>query len=435
MNTSPQTLPKHILHTSIFLLTMLLPVGCSENPANTPDTSQETSELESDTSNTEDFIEDTEKPWTAPGTFCHEALCSAGPDHAPDPAQLGPFTVGVRTEVFSSVNQRGEERLLRTEIWYPGIPGTGIPEPFDYDLYEQAPDEVKAMMEGVEIPTITVEAYEGMEPAVDYGPYPLVIFSHGAYGIRFQSVFLTVFLASHGYVVVAPDHTGATLFELILDGYDMVNISESAFDRLIDGDFLIDHFIERTHISEDFFAGMIDPHNVGFTGHSFGGLLSLYEGGKNSHVRAVLPLAPASSMLGLVDVFPRTYPVPFMMQGGPMDDTLEYEKEMLKFYDDAVAPKYLVELARAGHYTYSDICMLDLVTLAEAINYEGNVDAMEDGCHVENIPFEEAHHIIRQFGIGFFNYYLRRSPDSKTYFSTEAAESFSDELRYAEETE
>ena len=40
----------------------------------------------------------------------------------------------------------------------------------------------------------------------DDGPYPVVFFSHGSGGIRMQSTYLTVALASHGYVVVSPDH-------------------------------------------------------------------------------------------------------------------------------------------------------------------------------------------------------------------------------------
>jgi predicted dienelactone hydrolase len=40
------------------------------------------------------------------------------------------------------------------------------------------------------------------------GQYPLVLFSHGNAGIRFQSLFLAAHLASHGYIVASPDHQG-----------------------------------------------------------------------------------------------------------------------------------------------------------------------------------------------------------------------------------
>ena len=43
------------------------------------------------------------------------------------------------------------------------------------------------------------------------GRYPLVVFSHGSGGVRFQSYFLAEWLASHGYLVAAPDHAGDTV--------------------------------------------------------------------------------------------------------------------------------------------------------------------------------------------------------------------------------
>ena len=67
------------------------------------------------------------------------------------------------------------------------------------------------------------------------GPYPLVVFSHGAYGVRFQSVFFTAYLASHGYVVVAPDHPDNCLFDLFVQGgYSMEEVVNSSFDRPFD---------------------------------------------------------------------------------------------------------------------------------------------------------------------------------------------------------
>ncbi len=42
------------------------------------------------------------------------------------------------------------------------------------------------------------------------GDFPLVIYSHGNGGLRYVSAFLTEHLASHGFVVMAPDHTGNT---------------------------------------------------------------------------------------------------------------------------------------------------------------------------------------------------------------------------------
>ena len=49
----------------------------------------------------------------------------------------------------------------------------------------------------------------------DLSPCPLVVFSHGNSGLRRQSTFLTTHLASWGFVVAAPDHTGNTFEEMM----------------------------------------------------------------------------------------------------------------------------------------------------------------------------------------------------------------------------
>ena len=368
--------------------------------------------------------------WQPPLSFCSDDVCAAGPEQAPDPTARGPFTVGVRTELLEYVDSDGDERILKTEIWYPGVPGTGETTQYVYDLIAEAPPEADELLEGVTVNPLAADAYAGMSLDSEHGPYPVVFFSHGAYGVRFQSVFFTIHLASHGYIVVAPDHTDETLYDALVDGYDQVTLVNSAIQRGEDANFVVDHFVERDLQPDDFFFEAIDEDNMGFSGHSFGALITLYEGGSNPHIRAAVPFAPATSLLALGGVEARYFPVPFMMHGGLMDETLSYEDEMLSFYNDAPPPKYLVELQRGGHYTYTDICLLDLSRLAGEVGFDDGVDALSDGCHEDNIPFEEGQEIINTFSIGFLNYYLRRSPDSAQYFSAEAAAEYSDELRF-----
>ena len=43
------------------------------------------------------------------------------------------------------------------------------------------------------------------------GPAPVVIVSHGFGAVKEDFVFLNQHLASHGYVVMAPDHVGSDL--------------------------------------------------------------------------------------------------------------------------------------------------------------------------------------------------------------------------------
>ena len=108
-------------------------------------------------------------------------------------------------------------------------------------------------------------------PDLAGGPYPLVLYSHGAWCFPAMAAFLTEHLASHGFVVMAPVHEDnwGTIFESthrseVSRPHDMV--------RLLD-------FAETATASSGELAGMIDTEHVAVTGQSFGGGIALEMGG------------------------------------------------------------------------------------------------------------------------------------------------------------
>src|SRR5439155_87759 len=90
---------------------------------------------------------------------------------------------------------RGCARRVTIEVYYPSTPAAVAGVPHD-------------VAEVLGIPVATTPAFRNVARAP--GPFPLVLFSHGNGGIRFQSLFLCAHLASHGYVVASPDHRGDT---------------------------------------------------------------------------------------------------------------------------------------------------------------------------------------------------------------------------------
>jgi hypothetical protein len=75
--------------------------------------------------------------------------------------------------------------------------------------------------------------------------------------------------------------------------------------------------------------------------------------------------------------------------------------------------RYLLELADAGHYTFADICQLDLASLSEQLDFGGAVeDALKDGCADFNLPWEQAHPVINHYGTALINAELRGSVGS-----------------------
>ena len=150
----------------------------------------------------------------------------------------------------------------------------------------------------------------------------------------------------------------------------------------------------------------------------------------DARVKAIVPQAPATGMLPIMGYQFKDLPVPVMIQTGGMDNTLDPEVESLPAYEGAPSPKFFFELLHGGHFTYSDVCQLDLVHIANDMGISDAEHILTDGCGEDNVSKEVADPMIRQFAIGFFNYYLRHSVGSMKYFDDSAAAQYSDELLY-----
>ncbi|MBW1811763.1 MAG: hypothetical protein JRJ87_26475, partial [Deltaproteobacteria bacterium] len=153
----------------------------------------------------------------------------AGPKAAPDPMLAGPFPVGVVTYEFVDESridsETGQPRSFLVEAWYPAVQESRDLTKWTYEVdWEASPDylgdDYYQRLVNAGLPGMETKAVRDADIDNLHGPYPLVLFSHGSYGIRWQSVFYTLHLASHGYVVVSADHTGNTVWELIRDGFD-----------------------------------------------------------------------------------------------------------------------------------------------------------------------------------------------------------------------
>ena len=105
----------------------------------------------------------------------------------------GPHAVGYRqSEVRYPDPTTGRLRTLRLALWYPSLDESGESATY-LDVFEDA------------------DVWIGASHAP--GPWPLALFSHGHQGYAENSSFLMAHLASHGWVVAAPDHTGNTTFD------------------------------------------------------------------------------------------------------------------------------------------------------------------------------------------------------------------------------
>ncbi len=111
------------------------------------------------------------------------------------------------------------------------------------------------------------------------GGFPVAVFSHGHQGFAEASSFLMAHLASHGWVVLAPDHTGNTTFDSADRTTDIfahrpLDLS-AVFDAALGGQ--IDGVAE------------LDPDTLTLMGHSFGGYTLFATAGGAYDLDTLLP--------------------------------------------------------------------------------------------------------------------------------------------------
>jgi len=348
----------------------------------------------------------------------------AGPDSAPDPMSFGPFPVGAITLEMEDPSREDPEtggpRSFKLEIWYPAVQGTRDLSPWTYETWTDASEEYLGedyqKLVDAALPGMQSEAVRDADMDTAHAPYPLVLFSHGSYGIRWQSVFYTVHLASHGYVVAAPDHKGNTVWELLRDGYDEGTTMVSSQQRLFDIDFVLDELKERNADHADFLFGAIDEDNIAASGHSFGGWTAFTAACNNPHILASVSQSP---ILGLAEIYGcvlAEYPVPAMVMGGTLDNTVPFKDQYCDYRAVTAPEMYLYQIEGGGHYTFSDICDLDLAALAKDFDFGPAEEALQDGCsQTENVPWHEAHKSINHYSTAFLNLHLRASPGCVDY--------------------
>ncbi len=300
-----------------------------------------------------------------------------------DPDQWGPYAVGVDTLTFT--DPRGKK--LKVEVWYPADTSND-PDP---DPYEEIP--------------LTLQAHRWVPADRRGAPYPVIGFTHGLGGIRFQSATLCEHLASHGFVVISPDHDGHTLFDY-LAGFDSSKTGQVILERPADVSLSIDHVLGLSVDDAPHLAGLADATRLGIVGHSFGGINTLMlagadddlpgltdwceqnEGNACRYVDKIDFEAAGSTEFGdarvvaAVAMSPGAWYAfgpeggglaglpPTMILGGTRDDTLAWETEIAPTYDALTRPRFLAELADAGHYgPFSDLCRL-LATRADCAGAE-----------------------------------------------------------------
>ena len=324
---------------------------------------------------------------------------------APDPAALGPYAVG--HEVFTVTDPaRTETRLgttgprqLVVDVWYPADPAqaTGALASYSFQV--------------LGLGFFSPVAHEGAPPIPNVAR-PLVVFSHGNGGISVQSTNLCETLASHGFVVAAPNHTGNTAGDAFFTRMDPFAVA--AYNRPRDVSVVIDRMIARTRTPGDRLYHVVNPYQVGVAGHSFGGFTSLaVAGGYESfvpdvRVRAIMPIAPAARLLSDAEL--AAIRVPVMVLGGTLDTTTPLEpNSRLAFEMPASRRVYRADVIGADHSHFASVCKLADVLFAynAPVSFVRSVvPGYLETCGPGVLPIGVAERIQNLYAVSFFRRHL-----------------------------
>ena len=218
----------------------------------------------------------------------------------PNSPPTGPYAVG-RTDRWLTDPSRRNRFLVSTNssfqlaIWYPATPRAGCwPLPAMDEPVLRDNTYVTGWVD--RMPSFVGYAAGGLDLATSEASYPVVLLSPGWTAARQDMWNKADALASHGYIVVAPDHFDSSGV-ILPDGtysstYEGKDITEAGLrDRVRDLRFIVDQ-MEQWNVSDPLFAGRLDLGRIGSLGFSWGGAAAGEFCRSDARCRAAVGLDP-----------------------------------------------------------------------------------------------------------------------------------------------
>lgn len=345
-------------------------------------------------------------------------------------AASGSYVVGVRTltltdparpDVLNSSDALViAPRSLTAEFWYPATANSAPGGTYEVVLRD-----------GTTVVTLHGQAARDAQPS-RHGPFPLVVVSHGYPGNRFLLSHLSEHLASHGYAVLALDHTDSTYA-------DQAAFGSTLYNRPLDQAFAIDAI--GTHPD---LGALVDTDNTAVIGYSmgaygamiFGGaglveaivdspfappqrLLAAHVAGSATHqalpdprVRAMIVIAPWGMNYGLWDAQGLAgFRVPTLFMAGSMDSVAGYSAIRAIFEGTTGTDRHLLTFENAGHNAAAPIpAPAESYAVSEALGwapFEHYADPVWDTVRMNGIA--------QHFALAFLDLKLRGDTSRAPY--------------------
>ncbi|RFB12709.1 acetylhydrolase [Bacillus sp. HNG] len=270
------------------------------------------------------------------------------------------------------------------------------------------------------------------------GKYPLIVFSHGAYGIKASNTSTFQNLASNGYVVVSIDHPYHSLYTKDASGkitmvdssfmQEVEDVNNGVYDegtvfnleqkwlqlRTDDINFVIDTIKQKADDdNSDELYQLIDTTEIGLIGHSLGGAAAAKLGRDRNDITAVINLDAdlLGEVLGVENGKPvinkDIYPVPLLSiytdtMKNLMANVTDPELVVPQQYISETAPDaYEVYIKGTNHLSLTDLPLVSPL-LVKMMN-----SPVEKGTNSHASDKYKVLETMNEIVLEFFNSYLK----------------------------
>ena len=290
----------------------------------------------------------------------------------------------------------GDYRKIMTQVWYPSVISETDKKSKYIDNINALTETIK--LQGYSIPEILTKqigsvdctSWDSSQP-VKHETFPIIIFSHGHGGLRTQNTNQIEELVSHGYIVIAPDHTFDSGFIEFPDGEIAYSLTATPYDstyietaeifytrfgyRTDDIKFILNQIL-TFNIYDDKIFPIMNQDKIGIFGHSFGGMTSFYSGYHFNQIKSCYALD------GWFEFLPDSLTIKNIDK--PIFHLGQNNKGDLKFWNDMnfnklelimqnnLSSSIMIDIPGSFHYDYTDFTYFSY--LSKKLNFSGSVD-------------------------------------------------------------
>jgi dienelactone hydrolase len=314
------------------------------------------------------------------------------------------FTDKNRVEAFS--DEKGKPREIAVQFWYP--------------------TDKKSSKTRVDISNAKVSTAQKN--------YPVLIFSHGAFGVRMSNASTFRELASHGYIVASIDHTYHSFYTSFADGRSIpINIQflneamgaqtdqlplEKIYQithdwldlRTADIGFVIDS-LKAGEIGTEgtLLKGHMDLTKIGLFGHSLGGAAAAQVSREREDVKAAIVMD--GTMIGDItglskddkDIITKErFSKPLMLMYGSLYQEQEAKETSympnINAFNHSTNTAYSLYIKNSGHLNFTDLPRISPF-LSSKLGI-GTIDSLK------------CIKIVNSYSLAFFDQHLKEKPSA-----------------------